>query len=392
MGIVAIFVALMLVRAFKDPAPYDAAFILTAGKVWSAGLDPYGPAFVRFAGTYIPPHMAIWAYPPQWWPIATGLARFDDDTAFLIWKLANIAALLGGGVLLYRVAQKLGAGTPLWAATLFGATLAASDVTRTTFQLGQTSMLILLGFALLMHGLAHGRRVPQVAGLMLLLLKPQFGLLYLLLLGVYPRTRRTALIAVGLTALICVPLLAVFGLDGTIRSAFGLLHNLAGYSAQKWNRPTEVSGLPYVAVQLGLPAISPLLCVVAAAVASVLWMRRSTAARSGAPDLVLFWLVPLATFMLIVPLHLYDFTLVPSFLLFAGLFSRGALACVLGATALCWRTPSLSHRLFMDPSLPLDSIWPMTVVQAGLMTLAGLLLVVAVAIARTGTQAHLDAR
>ncbi len=368
--------AVLIARALRELAPYDLGYILTAGRMWLAGLDPYGPDYAIVGADYFIEGAGLWAYPPQWWLISAGLGALNDIHAILAWKFVNIAALIGGGLLLQRAASHGGLGTPLWASVLFWALLATGDPTKTTMQLGQTSLLMLLGFALLVHGMTTNSLAQKAAGLAILLLKPQYGLFFLALTLADRTQRRAAFTALAVTALACLPFLFQQGLSGAITSAFRLLDNVAAYGDLRWNRPLEVNGLTFLSALIGGPRPPALLLVFAAILGA--WSLRAWLARDRDRDHRAFWLASLSVFFLAVPLHYYDLTLVPSFLLLVHILNRWAAACVVVANLILWRASTLAFGHFKAQESACDGIWIGSLLQSAAATLIAILLIIAV--------------
>ncbi|MFD1611881.1 glycosyltransferase 87 family protein [Sphingomonas tabacisoli] len=362
--------AALVFQTFSDNYPFDLAYFTTAGRMWAAGLDPYGPAFADHGAPYIAPNAALWAYPPQWWAPSVALGLLDNTAAVIVWKLLNLGALAAGTILLHDAVRPR---MPIEALDLlFAALLLTADATRITLHLGQTSLLVLLGFAFLIHGLRFGGEKRKIAGLCLLLLKPQFGLLFLLLTLTLPGARHAALIAVALSASACLPVLATFGVGGTVESAQHFLANLGAYADLTWNRPGELTGISFAAAMLGLSAPSPLACVAAAA-GLALWLCREPSDRTG----VRLCVVGLACLYAIAPLHPYDMALIPFFLLLLPRLSVAA------AIVLTWRTSSVAFALLgTQAGAAFPGIFTASLIQAGAATIAVALLLAGVIVGR----------
>ena len=115
--LVATLMAAVAAQCFADNYPYDLAYFHAAGRMWLAGLDPYGPEFARFGAGFIARDSALWGYPPQWWSISVTLAAIDQSSAVIVWKIVNLLALLAGGALLYDAMRVSRDGTPMVVAT-----------------------------------------------------------------------------------------------------------------------------------------------------------------------------------------------------------------------------------------------------------------------------------
>ena len=372
----------MVVLAFRNPEQLDFPYILTAGRMWAAGLDPYGPAFAAYGGAVLPPGARTFAYPPNWWPIATALGLLGDDAALTAWKILNIAATAAAGLILIDAARRIEGRRLLWTAAIFLAVLFTSDVIRNTLQLGQTSAIVLLGFALLMNGLARRGPALQATGLALLMLKPHYGLLFLLLMLTRRETRNSALIALAVTIGACLPILVQLGLSGTLESAQNFFGNLQAYSAERWNWPLYASGLPHLFAYAGitLPAVAALF----AAWALAEWIIRSAGDANHADFVRTFWFASAASICALLPLHVYDFALLfPCLLLIGSFHNRAAKLLLVLAIAIAWTATRATTALFFDPADP-NYYWTITRAKAGLLTAVGFALLIAVIIGLKG--------
>lgn len=374
-ALVAMLMAAVAAQCFADNYPYDLAYFHAAGRMWLAGLDPYGPEFARFGAGFIARDSAIWAYPPQWWGISVALAAIDQNSAVMVWKIVNLLALLAGGALLYDAMRVGRDGTPVIVTLLFLILLATADATRITLYLGQSSLLMLLGFGLLVHGLRFGGSARQTLGLFILLLKPQFGLFFLLLMVATREGRRPAIWALALAAVACLPVLLTLGFDGTVESASRFFANLSAYGSLRWNRPGELTGLSFAAAMAGFPVPPPLLCILGACALSI-WLARRESGPGETPDAVRSCIIGTAALYAIAPLHPYDQALMPVFLLALPARRPATAICIVAAALLSSRTSTAAF----DWLALSDRAATGALVQAGIATLAGGLVLVGLAI------------
>jgi hypothetical protein len=333
--------AVMTARALNAEYLVDFYYLLVAGRMWGAGLDPYGPAFAEAGSDLLSADAIAFAYPPSWWLIAVPLASLETGKAIFAWKIQNVVAAGAAAVLLARSALRLGNARSVWPAGIFVLCTFTSDIMWMGLKLGQTSVIVLLGFAILITGLTDDRRPLQAGGLAMLMLKPQIGLLFLFLLAVRRETRRAASLAVIAAVAACLPILVTLGPEGTVESANNLLHNLIAYSRSPWNLPMHTSGLPHLLAYLGINVPAAAAIVVSCAVA--MWMIRY--GDNGRRDdyVVTFWLVAVAALLSIVPLHAYDFILFFSCLLLLPTLDRGTTSnLMLLSLALTWSATGLA--------------------------------------------------
>jgi hypothetical protein len=363
---------LMIARSLKAAFLVDFYYLLVAGRMWGAGLDPYGAGFLPGGTDLLPPDSLPFAYPPNWWIIVVPLSALANGNAIFVWKLLNLAAAAAAAAALVRSAARLGNATRLWPALLFVLCTFASDIMWNAQKLGQTSLIMLLGFALLITGLTDKRRWLQVCGLAVLLLKPQIGLLFLLPLGIRREARPAAALALAVAAVSCLPILFTTGVEATVESARNFLHNLTAYGQSPWNLPIHMSGLPHLFAYLGIDM--PAFVALVAACVTATWVLRPSPDAQDGEFVVRFWLVTVATLLSMVPSHAYDFILAFPCLLLLPLLERGwSRNLMLLSVALTWSATGFTLLAFRaNPSA--DGVWMALRLEYDLLTAAGVAL------------------
>lgn len=377
--------ALMIGRSLGARA-VDFSYILTAGRMWLAGSDPYGAGFAAAGAATLPAGTTGFAYPPNWWIIAVALAAIPGGGALPVWKLLNLASAAVAGFLLIRSARRIQPDGPEWLNYAFLACLFSCGAMANALRLGQTSIVILLGFALLIEGLTFDRRFRQILGLGLLLLKPQIGLLFLLLAFARKPTRFAAVGACAATVVACLPILFSLGFPSTLGSAANFLANLGSYDRLPWNWPVYMSGLPFIFAEVGL-RLSPLIAIAAAWFIAEfsLRLRASSGTSRQVTD---FWLISVGALAAATPLHLYDFILcVPCLLLLPSLRDRHSAGLIAFCTLLVWSANDLARTLFLLSGSTDHAYWAATRLEAGLMTIGGFAILAAGLRQRFGTMA-----
>ncbi|MFK8015718.1 MAG: glycosyltransferase family 87 protein [Gammaproteobacteria bacterium] len=301
------------VYALMDPAQWDYAFdfrlLWLAGSTWLHGYSPYMPAFdalyaVHFGGGQASWH--VFNYPPYFAVIALPLATLPYAVATSLWLGVNVvcialsAAILSSGL----AARSLGLQIIVHVAiVVFALTSYAGGY---SLFYGQTSLLVLLGACLFMHGYVGKSAVPLGVGLVLLSLKPNLGLLPGLLLAssVYDfRARQwqtwalwpvltTLLFAFVGTGLV----IAMAGFDATV-PAFAA--RIAAYSATPPSAAYSLTGMPYLVDTLTGTSMPLWLSLVLAAAVCIVAVRRAT-------DRAIAVCSVLAAGFFFLPLHTYD--------------------------------------------------------------------------------------
>lgn len=308
--------ALVYQLSLPDPA-IDVYAVWTAGRMWSEGMNPYGPAFGDFAhaqgltGPFAP---VFWLYPPQWWALAMPLGALSQDAATLAFRWVSAGCILAAVALCWKASDRLTTPPSNALKLILIALIIVSTPMRSIIYTGQTGALLFLGCGLILSGVLNDRRWASVAGFVLLLMKPQFGLVVVAVALTQKQLRRDALVACALTATAVLPVLVAGGLGGVLAGVAGVQTSLGEYRAHFFNLPTRTTGLGQFAALAGLPALGTLPAL-AGSVALSSWLVGSTGGdwRSGT-----FWTGLFCAPFLLLPLHEYDLLPMLMVLLFVG--------------------------------------------------------------------------
>lgn len=333
----------------------DFRFFWLAGEFWLSGQNPYGADYAaEAAARFGIAHGAIWYYAPNWFPLAAILSLPDPLAASRIWLMCNAALLVaasrlsvasframrGKSVFIDPRSEIAAFLSDLPDRTLFFALaggLALTQAAGNTLHLGQSSMLIYFGASLLIFGAAQSRLAPAAAGLAILMLKPQIGVLVGAALIASKFGRRTIAVAAIATILAASP---AFITTSPARLFTELAGGIAQYSDQAYNMAPAVTGLRHLAWIAGGPDFGPAFYMILAVafVASIAFFSALRPAAPGPADLAAAAItIAVAT----VPLHVYDLTLLGAVALFAMSIPRPASALAIAALALAWRAGNL---------------------------------------------------
>ena len=301
---------------------YDFRFIWVAGKMWINGVSPYSPEYLELARSLVTEGNIpnLWVYPPNWWMLAAGFAVFDLKTSAVLWNVFNIALTIAAGILLVRTFRRfagrfatgrrgvddlLNAGPALFCVHFF--LICVFEPTALVLSVGQTSLLIYFGIALLVFGLAASSGWLSALGLAILFLKPQMGLIFIVPLLVSGKKQRTVIArAVLISALLCIP---AFIAEPAVLQEF--LVNLREYDGfTRANDPLSMTGVRIIVFEIlgrdigNIAATAATLLVVAGA--SLYFSRKLPEDRRDSV------LIPatVAVVAALAPLHTYDLVIV----------------------------------------------------------------------------------
>jgi hypothetical protein len=303
----------------------DFKFIWWAGKMWQRGDNPYSAAYFDlarevFTGPWVP---FTWVYGPNWWPIARALAAFDFETATVLWRLTSIALIIGGSVLLQRSVEAYGYKITVVEGLAFMGVVCFMQATAILIASGQTSAVIYAGLCAIVFGLMADRALWTIAGLTLILLKPNIGLAFLPALIIYPRSRIPTIVAIATAGLMSIP--ALIGHD-IIKSSLYFLEQISSYGGESANVPLEMTGLRHILYALVGANVSSLVMTMAAALLilgplAVYWNTRPRSAEERSEMLQVSIFYAIATAGAILSLHAYDLIIIAPLVLLSSAFS-----------------------------------------------------------------------
>ena len=335
---------LLSVHFASGGSGYDFRYLWLAGRVWLNGGNPYDADYrdsnpVLTSAGHVP---ETWLYPPNWWPLSNLLALAPLEKANLLWNIGGLILCFAASffvVSAFRWAHSdlkndrtvhnllLGLGAALPLLHFFGT--AELESTTTAIAVGQTSLLIYFGIALLLYGIAKGSRPLCVTGLVITFLKPQIGLVFAALFLVYtPWTRRTLAFALGLSLVMAVPALVVEPL-----APLEMTRNIIreGHTVTA-NLPQAMTGLRnalWHVFELDVGGLVPGLFAALVGIAGALTFKRIY--KRDDPQRVLWLCVTVSTAAIAAfgPLHFYDLVIIacllPAVLIAPPLCTAGAL-------------------------------------------------------------------
>lgn len=230
----------LVYKAMNNNFALDFRLIWVAGKVWLSGATPYGPRYLPIYDTYFSgrPNSHFWVYPPYWMPIAAIMSTIPFTVAAKVWSLIQVACVAAGSYF-FAAANAGRAEARTLIPLVFGAA-ALSHSTVATLSLGQTSLLVFLGVSLYYLHFARGDRWALITALVLLLLKPNIGVMFTIFAVVRGRYVETASAAL-IVALLQFPSLYLQGAGEIL----GFLHALGQYNRADLaaNLPPDMTGL-----------------------------------------------------------------------------------------------------------------------------------------------------
>lgn len=222
----------------------DFRLIWLAGKQWANGENPYGLEFFsRYLQVFGPgPNSSIWFYPPYWWPLAVPFSFLPFPTSYAVWRLFNLAMLIGATYLTSRSSANIlrQKWLPIFCIGLGYVCL--MQATAITLALGQTSIVVYLGISLLCSGLLEKRPRLLIAAIVCLALKPNIGIVCAAAILALPQYRWTLIPACAICAAALMPVLISTGPQEMISTFLSILSHYNDVTFRV-NRPPNMTGL-----------------------------------------------------------------------------------------------------------------------------------------------------
>ena len=368
LGLIVLALAYLGFKTYQmaDRPGYDFRFIWLAGDLWLDGINPYGDAYepagkLRISEGHIP---TLWPYPPTWWAFSVPFGALDIYVANVVWNIVNIIMIVWGTVLLSKAFVAAFPDITTSLAPRFGGWMAAAvfstvllllsvlEATAILFSVGQTTLFACFGIAITLWARVQRLDLIEALGLTLILLKPQIGVPYaIVLLLTDNRSRYVVLLAGVFSVILMVP--AMLGEPSVF---LDFVRNVTGYDEfTKANLPLSMTGIRLVIFEFLNKDIGNLTAAgLTLGVVLLACVGPTRLCRSPDPSVHSWQLYGLSTTLIVTlaPLHIYDFVLlaVPLPLLFCA-NGIGRILLLAGA-ALIWRSENLAALTgFHDPSV-----------------------------------------
>jgi hypothetical protein len=188
----------------------DFKYFWLAGDLWRDGIIPYAPIFLErgqevFAGGSVPQQ---WAYPPHFRPFAEVMAQGPFEVSAYIWRAFNVA-FVAGGVLLVVAGMRETLRLEGYVIALAIAVAFTMSGTAISVAIGQSATLIFVAYCAFVFGYLTDRRAIMILALVVLMIKPTYGIIPAFFLLAHWRYFSTLFIAGSVTVA-----LSVWGLWG----------------------------------------------------------------------------------------------------------------------------------------------------------------------------------
>lgn len=300
---------------FASAAPIDFKYLWLAGELWLEGLTPYSDAFAEKGLQEFPDqnHAQSFSYPPNWFFISAALALFPHDAAAWLWRALSAGLAISATAMMWRAAQ--GGGTyfsiPFAASLAYVCLMSAAAI---TLALGQTSFLILFGAALIFFGASRENQAALIAGIVILMLKPQIGAPVSAFLLVQHGGWKTVGAAAAIKLVMTAP---AFIVSGPAELITGFLQQLSIYGRVDVNFAASMTGLRHLVFLISGADLSSVMIdafeIILAALFGLAIRLKNHSPGAKTPALVALW----AGILFLTPLHTYDLVLAAPLLVFS---------------------------------------------------------------------------
>ncbi|MEJ6396237.1 glycosyltransferase family 87 protein [Gymnodinialimonas sp. 2305UL16-5] len=290
-------------------APKDFSYFWIAGQIWLEGGNPYLSSFSDIGNDLAATTPGMeglggfhrWLYAPHIWGLSTGIGIMDYTPARILWGVGSTIAILWGTYLGLAAVQRPDEPT-FWVGYGALSLLAAVTIgTATSISTGQLSPLIYTAAAAFAYGVLRSRGWVVGIALIVLTLKPSFALPFVAFALAARPLRLPTLNAAGIALVLSLPVFLSTPLSELVA---GYLDGLGAYGTYGANIPPSLTGatnLLHAGLRLELSGL------VYGGLAGLVGVALGLLAGQG--DVRARLAVLLAATLLLVPLHLYDLTL-----------------------------------------------------------------------------------
>ncbi|MEO1136385.1 MAG: glycosyltransferase 87 family protein [Pseudomonadota bacterium] len=294
----------------------DFVYFWQAGHMWAMGQSPYLADYISSGAERFSIFTNPFFYPPNTLPFLSLMAPLSPRAAANALTLLSVASMFGVITLITQSSRVLNARLSMTYVFII-LILFVSLYMRPSIRIimyGQITWILALGCAAFIYGMLSQRRVLTTAGLVLLLLKPQFGLPALVFALMQATTRTSAI-----TAIIATGVFGVIGLSvgDPIENLRQLLQNVSIYSSLPENNAMTSGGLNQLFSMFSYspPKLAQIAIALAPAAVLARYARGQAAAPAGACAALCwaFFALPSHStdFILLLPAAAYLFSSAP---------------------------------------------------------------------------------
>jgi len=331
-----------------------------SGEVWVSGLSAYDLDAVRALRQDFIEHSML--YPPNWFFPTIAFTLFGPTLASDLWFVGSVVALFVSCLIILKIfflpavpKNRLGEyleffserGTRLIPLTLglFGFIALGKSFGMNVY-LGNTGIIAYLGVCVLTFGMIRESRLLAVLGLVILMLKPQIGVTFAVVL-LLDRFGRGVVIRAAIASILMAAPAFFFDDPAKIVSDYLLNMSVHGELAEGANLPYRMTGIRNLVWRLsgtGMPTLVLLLASVGFAVLLSVIMRRSF--QNEVQKMLLTMAVCACAVTIFVPLHDYDFLILMPVVLSLGIVTGLPWVIALIASLGFTRLGEIAEHLF----------------------------------------------
>ena len=303
-------------------ADVDFKYLWFAGSLWAEGTSPYGHIYYERAKAFFDNTNIPWlmAYPPNWYPIARATAVLPLDVAERLWGALSAIMLLASSALIARTVCSVRERDDIWPFVAFGTFICMGSATAIALSLGQTAPLMAVGLALFLRGFIARSQLALAAALVILIVKPNFGLPFVAFLFVWRSSWPAVFGAVAVSLIAASMALLPYGPLAVLEA---YVEGLGNYGGDPVNKPPSLTGLVnivYNGLGLNLGGFIPVGLAILTAVALAFWLKTVEAKNRSSDRMRLAAVLALvACVLFLTPLHTYDLLLAAPLLLLPAL-------------------------------------------------------------------------
>lgn len=288
---------------------HDFSYLWLAGRTWAEGLSPYSADYGRVIeslpeASFIKARPYLFYYPPNWSAFVIPLSFLPLSVAGIVWTGLNLLMLTGSQIAIYfSISEKRRNLILLLVALAF---CFALNGTKFNFRIGQTSILVMFAFSIMILGVARNSFALRAIGIALVMLKPNIGMILVAPMLLYDF--RSVIAGAVLTLLLSIP---AFLIESPMSIGRQLAMNIASYGDFPVNMVAAQTGLSSIIYAVTGADTSPILLSLLGACLSLLlfaWYWRQEE-REHNPWFGYLWIGSAAAAFM-VRFHMHDMVII----------------------------------------------------------------------------------
>lgn len=289
----------------------DFKVIWLSGHLWLEGVSPYGPRFMELGHELFDSFNGHpFYYPPHFRLVSSFFAFWDYEMSMEIWRWINIGLFLFSSVLLKSAMDATGVNLSWRLIIFYTGLIGFMQAVVLIFHIGQTTMLIYFGICLTIFGAFKTNKIALVAGLCIVLLKPQIGVPLMAAFLPFKEYRKELILTCLLMILLSLPGTQPIGLIETTEAYIKGATIHGDFYSNQAKMTTGIRNIIYLITDFQISSTLAALSSIIAVFCMVFIVKHKildTGPDSHTNAKVITLMLSITVIAVFSPLHTYDF-------------------------------------------------------------------------------------